>query len=76
MGCEVLISKEESDLIQKAAEGVALVLSFDPEKVDEESRKKAMDLYGAVLIEDLLKKKGFVAKVEAALAKILEEKMG
>ena len=69
-----MISDEEATLINKAAEGAALVYSFDPEKVDEKTRKQALDLYGAVLLEDLLKSPSFISKVESALAGILAEK--
>lgn len=69
----ITISDEEATLIQKAAEGIALVSTFDPEEVDEKTRKQAMDLYGAVLVEDLLKCPSFISKVEAAVVNILAE---
>jgi len=70
----ISISDEEATLIQKAAEGAALVMSFDPKEVDEATRKEAMDLYGSVLLEGLLQCPSFISKVETELAKILAEK--
>ncbi len=70
----ISISDEEATLIKKAAEGAALVFSFDPEKVDEKTRKDALDLYGSVLLEELLKSSSFISKVETALVEILAEK--
>ena len=70
------VSDEEAALLQKAAEGVGFALAMNLENdIDEKNtRKKAMDLYGAVLIEDLLKCPSFVSKVENAIVNILEER--